>query len=427
MRLCLVLVFAAVARAESADPDALLARIKARVIETTTRLPNYLCTETIDRTQYEPHRRLPPNSCESLVNVAGWTRHRTTSDRLRLDVAAGSNTEMYSWVGENRFDDRSLVDLVRSGPVSTGSFASFLTSIFGGNSATFSFKGEKSLEGRKVLEFSFEVPLERSQYRVRSPGGNWTVAAYGGEFYADAESFDLVRLVIRTRGLRPESGACQDVTTLDYARVRLNNADFLLPSQALLQVTYAGGIQTENRTVFSACHEFRGESKLTFDPAPEPEPAGTTKALVDRAVILPPDVPFTVAFAEDVVLPAAAAGDRVPCRILTAIRDASSQMLVPADTPLACRLLRVQMYDQPPPALVLEFEMTDLSVRGLPVRLAAVVETQGRLRGGISSGLLNIHRAREQANVAVLQFTSLPRDRTIKSGFRTSWITVAPR
>ena len=54
----------------------------------------------------------------------------TTSDRLRLDVAMAAAVEMYSWVGEKRFNDRDLLDIVHEGAISNGSFAAFLTANF---------------------------------------------------------------------------------------------------------------------------------------------------------------------------------------------------------------------------------------------------------------------------------------------------------
>jgi hypothetical protein len=38
-----------------------------------------------------------------------------SSDRLRLDVTMASAVEMYSWVGESRFSDRDLLDIVHEG------------------------------------------------------------------------------------------------------------------------------------------------------------------------------------------------------------------------------------------------------------------------------------------------------------------------
>ena len=94
------------------DPKLLIARARDRVLATVDRLPNYMCTQTIDRAQYAPIKIIQTSSCAERM---GWRKRGlqqslTTSDRLRLDVGVAANREIYSWVGENRFRNRSLSD-----------------------------------------------------------------------------------------------------------------------------------------------------------------------------------------------------------------------------------------------------------------------------------------------------------------------------
>ena len=85
-----------------------------------------------------------------------------TADRLRLDVAVSGDSEMFSWAGENHFQDGTLADLVRSGATSTGTFSSFLGSIFGTDAATFTYNGDVDTAGRLLAEFGFRVPSKRA-------------------------------------------------------------------------------------------------------------------------------------------------------------------------------------------------------------------------------------------------------------------------
>src|SRR5215470_6607519 len=132
MRTVLLVSTLAFASQAQQDPLALLSRVRARIADTLDRLPRYMCTETIDRNLYEPaagaERR--PNTCGD--PAARTATRLTTSDRLRLDVAttAAFQGEMYSWVGEARFNDRDLMDMIHEGAISNGSFASALTTIF---------------------------------------------------------------------------------------------------------------------------------------------------------------------------------------------------------------------------------------------------------------------------------------------------------
>jgi len=166
------------------DRKRVLAEVRQKVMLTLDRLPKYMCTETIDRTTFQPKKKvtkrqfrplgLDPKeptpvrlvSCDEIAALrkkADWQVLKDASDRLRLDVAVATDSEMFSWAGENRFNDRGLADLVRRGATSTGAFGSFLASIFGtdfeSNAANFTGKGEVNVEGRALVAFDFRVPL----------------------------------------------------------------------------------------------------------------------------------------------------------------------------------------------------------------------------------------------------------------------------
>src|SRR5580658_9418605 len=51
------------------DPGDLLQRVTRKVLETVGRLPRYMCTQTIDRSQYEPASGTAGHSCDSAAAV----------------------------------------------------------------------------------------------------------------------------------------------------------------------------------------------------------------------------------------------------------------------------------------------------------------------------------------------------------------------
>ena len=133
MRRQLFLLASLVARVMAQpDPSELLLRVREKVLHTVDRLPRYMCTQTIDRSQYEPDRVVYVKDCEDLElsRDTRWKLLRTTADRLRLDVAVAAQREIYSWVGENQFGNRSLLEIVNEGSISTGYFQGFLELVF---------------------------------------------------------------------------------------------------------------------------------------------------------------------------------------------------------------------------------------------------------------------------------------------------------
>jgi hypothetical protein len=97
------------------------------------------------------HNDVP--SCGQLSDKkknARWRTRLSVSDRLRLNVGIAGKTEIYSWVAENHFADRSLFDLVGYGSLSTGSFNNFLCMIFDSDDPEFSYNG-RVLTGARSL------------------------------------------------------------------------------------------------------------------------------------------------------------------------------------------------------------------------------------------------------------------------------------
>jgi hypothetical protein len=118
-QLLLLALLAAPVMAQT-DPTELLARVREKVLHTVDGLPRYLCTQAVDRSQYEPDRSVDGKDCEPRKLL------RTTADRLRLDVSVAGRREIYSWVGDSQFGDRGLSEIVTEGSISSGSFQGFL-------------------------------------------------------------------------------------------------------------------------------------------------------------------------------------------------------------------------------------------------------------------------------------------------------------
>ncbi len=119
--------------------------------------------------------------------------------------------------------------MVNYGAITTGEFATFLSEIFRGDDARFTYNGDTVLDGRTLSEFGFRVSYENSHYTFGN-GQRRVITGYDGTFLIDPESTDLVQLAVRTSQLPSETGACYASTTLDYVRVRLRGITFFSPA-----------------------------------------------------------------------------------------------------------------------------------------------------------------------------------------------------
>jgi hypothetical protein len=438
-RILLLWSFGAViqtAAAQAYDPRDLLLRLRGNVTDTLARLPRYLCSLTIDRAQYAPS---PSHalSCDGLAGQRseGQSEPRLVeTDRVRLDVAIAAANEIYSWVGEDRFDDRDVFQLVREGAIQTGGFSSFLASIFTGSAATFSYNGEIEENGQMLAEFGFQVPREQSNYMFGNRREQF-LTGYEGTFLANPKTADLVRLRVRTNGLPADSGACEATTTLDYSRMRLHDSEFLLPREAHLDILNTDGSEFRNGTVYSSCHEFLGKSVLKFDePAPEANPAAPVKASTPAEWALPVGSVFKVAFTEAIDTETAAAGDRIKAKLASPIRAASSRVVwAPEGSEITARIVRLEHFPGPPSSVRMLVKLETVSVNGTPVPFKATmdwvhqgsVEAPNKGRGLQQRLQLGSLDSLADPNMGVLEFRNVRPNFVVKSGLESDWITVA--
>ncbi len=398
-------------------------------------LPKYLCTETIDRSTFQPKAKVMIRSCDDLARLRkkpDWKVHKDMSDRLRLDVAVSREGEMYSWAGEDHFHDRSLADLVRDGATSTGAFASFLTDIFGTNSANFTYDGDIDTAGRAMAAFSFSVPLEKSGYHFGNKLHS-VIVGYDGTFLVDPVTFDLARLTVRSVQLPAEFNTCQDTTAFDYSSVRFNNREFLLPKDVVLRISFVDGSEVENHTVFSSCHEFLGESSLSFGTPTEQEMA---QKKASKALGLPPGLEFSLALTHTIDTATAAAGDPVKAELTSPIKEKRHGVLIPKGTLVTGRIIRIKrFYGSATDSLTLMIKLETVVINGMPQRFDARLESV--TKKPISSIESSVVRQSlgsfdqivdsEDPSVGVLKFPDVTRDFIIDRGLELAGMTVTPK
>ncbi len=409
------------------DPRDLLLRVRQNVTGTLARLPRYLCTLTIDRVQYAPPI-VHAGSCDALVAQQrnGRTGRIAATDRLRLDVAIAASNEIYSWVGEDRFNNPDVFDLVKDGALQTGVHSTFLAAIFRDDVASFSYNGETKVDGRELAEFSFEVPQERSHYLFGNRVED-SVVGYGGNFLADPNTADLVRLTVRTAALPEDSGACQATTTLDYTHMRLNDSDFLLPRQAQLDILNLDGVELHNSTVYSSCHEFVGESTLKFGDADASSAAAGASAASSSAPAWPPaGAVFKLRFDQAIDTKTAAAGDRILARLNSPIKDISTRaVLIPEGAVVTARIVKLQhFFSGPTPAVRMLVKLETVTVGGSARPLVADFAPDARTLASRSPLWFGGWDAVADPHVATLQFQNAGAGFVIKSGLESTWTTL---
>jgi hypothetical protein len=429
-RSILVCLAAAVAHGQAAhDPQAVLDAARSRLQAMAQNLEKYVCVETIDRSYYQrvaprkaPAMPTPPPACAPLPPNDPY--QLATTDRVRLEVTVSQGAELHSWPGATRFDERNVDDLIRNGPVSTGSFGAYLNSIFGQPGVAYQYKGEQTANGKTLYEYAYQVPLAASHFEVKTNTG-WRPTAYEGEFRVDPQSYELASLTVRT--VDPPVGAafCQAGATLDYQRVHIGDSDLLLPRQAELQIELKNGPETRNATTFANCREYQAESEIVFDDSASTGAAAPQAAGRGR-VALPIGLPVTLALTAPIDTATAAAGDPVEAKVVKGIRrPGSSEDLVPAGAIVRGRIRRVEHHLLPSPyfRIVLAFNRVDVNSAISPfvVRSEPDKELAEKLNANFDLRDTGIW----YWGVGTFLFPTNKPEIVIPAGFESKWFTLA--
>jgi hypothetical protein len=237
------------------DGDALLAGIRRKMRENLSRLPDYTCRLTIERS-----------------TGAERSKHLRPIDTVHIEVGYVEGKELYAWPGQ-KFASKGLEDMMPPGGlVGTGDFALHVKSIFLADSATFTYAGRVVRNGRDVIQFDYVVPRRKSRYLLRTGQEREVIVGYHGSLWADADTLLLSGLEIHLDDVPAALHVRRAGSSLHYALARIGGADFLLPQSSELFIVDTGGNESRNRTRFEQCRQYMGESVVSFaEPAPAAE------------------------------------------------------------------------------------------------------------------------------------------------------------
>ncbi|MCP5113166.1 MAG: hypothetical protein GY953_20235, partial [bacterium] len=295
--------------AAAQDRDAqLIDRIRAKVAQTLAHQPNYTCRLKILRAVRDP-------------GAKGFRM----LDAIRLEVALIEGQEMFSWPGDGRFENRDLSEFINAGALSSGSFALHLQNVFLSGSATFDYRGEETQNGRATHRFDYRVPREASEYALRF-GDDAQIVSLSGAFWAESSTHDLVRLEVNLGDI-PRSFAINLASeTIEYAEMHIGGGSFRLPAMAESYLVAGNGGALRNRTEFSECHQYAGESSISFGPA-SPEPDELRSPATEK-IDLPAGVTLELAFGQSLKIAGMATGDQLVALVQKDVQR-DGRLLVP--------------------------------------------------------------------------------------------------
>ncbi|HWE52614.1 MAG TPA: hypothetical protein VG273_22670 [Bryobacteraceae bacterium] len=427
------------------ETDTVLAAARQKILAVTAQLRRYTCLETVDRQYFASSVAAPkpgltsPESCpaQTILTQPPDRAALASSDRLRLEVAVSDRHEIQSWPGASRFESRRLNEIVGFGPTSSGAFGTYLVEVFDNPGAAIEFVKEKTVEGRRVFEYRFQIPLERSHYGIRV-NGDWQTTGTSGSFEIAAASADLGRFTIQTNLLPPGAEMCQAKTSLEYPAFS-GGTKYLMPLKNEFQTVHPGSVRTESFGRFSSCHEYTSESTIRFDD----ESAETAKTGPQHsdAMTFPAGLPVSIKLTAPIDTATGAAGDVVIAGVTKAVLKPGSKMvLIPAGARMRGRISEMRHFAKPSPHFQVGLVFESVELRGVDTPVAMVRDRStpppdSRAQFNAYSASKALRQAPQDLNIpppnahdggTFVVLTDKP-VWVIPAGFESKWITLAPR
>lgn len=302
-----------------------LAQVKGRVQNDLTKLPNYICTETIEQSRIS-HDRCSSGDCGT-----------AEMNRFRVDVGFVEGRQIFGWPGGERLSDsdisRLVPDLVTDGDVVV--FARLLLL----SNPTLTGERREDHDGRATIRYDYFVPLDNSGWVFRRDGDQLRVA-YHGTFWVDATTLDVVELQMTAESIPPELHVKAVERTLRYRPARIGSRDFLLPNRAVLTAADVNGNLKKTEARFDNCRQYTAESFLQY-PAKIQSQLPRNLHTSRQSVLLPDDFVVELSLETEIDSDDAAVGDLVVSRVR---REAGKRRGFPvsADSLLHGRISRVE-------------------------------------------------------------------------------------
>ncbi|HWC95564.1 MAG TPA: hypothetical protein VG456_02410 [Candidatus Sulfopaludibacter sp.] len=430
MRFALLCVTSATLYGQAApDPNAVLEQARTRLQAMAHNLEKYVCAENVNRSYYQrvtPAEAPAHPDAPALCGPAsgGGARLLESTDRVRLEVTLSDGRELHSWPGATRFDTRNVDELIRDGPVSTGSFGGDLAGIFGGAGVSFRYLGPQTVDGKTLFEYHYQVPVEASRFQIKVSGA-WVPAPYEGEFRIDPQTFQLDSMTLRTNQLPAAAAFCAASTALAYQYARVGETEILLPRQSQLDIDLKSGRETRNLTTFSSCREYQAESEIVFESAPEPG-AKVAQAAPRPRVALPIGLPVLLALTAPIDTATASAGDAVSAKLVKPVRRlGTNEELIPAGATVHGRIRRVERHLLPSPYFLVAIAFNRVDVQGTLSPFFAHSDPNPDVAKELGANLAMRDTGIWFWGVGTFLFPSSKDHMVIPAGYETKWFTLS--
>jgi hypothetical protein len=248
--------------------------------------------------------------------------------------------------------------------VSSGSYFSFLSSIFLEGIAKIDFRGLQGDVGKQVAVFGYSVPLRESHFETRTARGKEAMG-YNGEFTVDPTKNELRQLDIDTDDMPETALFCAFSSKTRYEVTILNGVAFQLPASVAADILYQSHERARTITQYRECREFSAESVLRFGDVPKQDGRTVSKSIRT----LPAGLAVRIRIKTGIDPNTAWTGDPVEGELATDIVDGQGKVLAARGAPAQGILIRLETGVRPSHFYTAALKFRNLSAAGEDYRL----------------------------------------------------------
>jgi hypothetical protein len=311
---------------DSSGDTLLVARATAHIREAITALPNYTCTETIDRERQSPTSSLP---------------HRI--DLVRLEVAKTDGKELFAWPGARNFEDKPIAAFVGGGLIGDGTYGLFAEDLFVNGVASMKPHGPEQLQGRNAFRVDYVVrPVKNSVFKIQNALGSAAVG-YSGSYWVDPDTLDLIRLDIFADSIPFRLQLSKVRMSVEYGTLKAGNRNVAMPRSSVIEFVYRSGEVSRDDIEFARCREFTGQTNIVFDgeDAATPASINETHSPAGATFLLPGNLRIPLQLQTSIDSATASVGDAITAVVEDDVKD-DRRVWMPKGTIVHGRIRRIE-------------------------------------------------------------------------------------
>ncbi len=265
--LALLLALPALAQRPAAgDADAILERGREKALAYTKSLPDFVCTEVIQR--YKLSQAPVFFSAPGRVSAASGPPSWASIDKLTVRLSFFQQKEDHKLELVNDLPTTLQYDSLDIGATATGEFGGMMKRIFDpASQASFHWESWKKARKHRVAVYGYTVEADHSHFFVergpRRGEEHRAVVGFHGTVEIDTETGEVTHFDYTADGIPKTVAHTRSATSVDFDRVDIAGNPYVLPVRSETELE-GPQLALKNAIEFRAFGKFGASSSVDF-------------------------------------------------------------------------------------------------------------------------------------------------------------------